>query len=178
MSALHSAIVAIASSLSLLSLILIYGLLRRLRALEAQLGDSVPSTPRPGHRIKDFSVVTVDGATLGRDDLNGPDTIVALLSVGCEACEKIVTELTARPLGVPVVALIYAGDREAASRLTDTLRRELGDRCRVAVVSHGEVAMAFQVGSFPTLVRVREGVVRAAGSSLSELETADAAHVA
>ena len=160
--------------LGLANLVLVYGVIRRLRALESRIASAGtpdatgPMVPQPGRRIDTFRAVTVDGQTLGVDDLTGSQTLVAFLSAGCGSCDQVLAELGAVCDGTPTLVFVHREQGDAAAeveRITNAAQA-VG---RVAVVGYDEVSGAFGVTAFPTVLRVGDGVIQAAGHALHDL---------
>jgi len=164
------ALVTLVGVIGLANLLFLYGVTRRLQALDKRVTSLDPPTgPQPGHRVGEFETTALDGRSFGTASLAGTDTLVALLTVGCGACDKVVGELGSVVDDASLAVLIQAGPEEDSDELVSAVRRSAGPETRIAVVPYGPVAAAFDVTAFPTVVSVSDGVVRTAGYSLSEV---------
>lgn len=170
MTEILTALVILVGVLGLANLLFLYGVIRRMRALEKRVVDADPPTgPQPGHRIGQFSATTLDGQDVGTADLAGTDTLVVLLTVGCGACDKIVGELPEVVDDASLLILVQAGPSEDSDQLVSSVRGSAATDARIAVVPYGPVASAFDVTAFPTVIRVSDGIVRASGYSFADV---------
>lgn len=158
--------VLLVGALGLLNLFIGYGIVRKLRDLDARVGPA-SGGPVSGHRITPFTATTVDGGPLSEADVASGESLVALLSPGCGSCDEVVAQLSAAPGSRSPILLVHSADADdpETARLVGAAR-QVG---RVAVVPFGDVPQAFGVTSFPTVVLVRDGRVHAAGYDLPEL---------
>lgn len=151
--ALLAAIVIVVGVLCLLNLLLIFGVIRRLREhaeMIARAGSAGPASPlglRAGESPGSFSALTSDGeAVPGAAGL----AVVAFFSTSCSMCPERVppfTEYLGRH-GVPresVLSVVVAHDGDASKYL-----ESLGAVSRVCVEQDGgAVGSAFKVNGFP-----------------------------
>jgi hypothetical protein len=170
MTGILTALVILVGIIGLGNVMFLYGVTRRLRLLDERVTSlNSPSGPQPGHRVGAFSATTLDGRDVGTADLEGTDTLVALLTVGCGACDKVVGELADVGGDTPLLVLVQAGESEDSGELVGSVRGNTSAGARIAVVPYGPVASAFDVNSFPTIMRVSDGVVRASGYSFADV---------
>ncbi|GAA3441501.1 TlpA family protein disulfide reductase [Planomonospora venezuelensis] len=150
-----TAAVVFVGLLCLLNLVLVLGVVKRLRQhseLLAGSGHQAPATmPEPGGAIGDFLAHTTGGAAVDRARLAG-GTIVGFFSPGCAPCERKLpgfirfAAADARPvLAVVVASAEEAGPTAEALSATATVVVEGLD---------GPVARAFGVDAFPTFCLV------------------------
>ncbi|WP_163509046.1 redoxin domain-containing protein [Fodinicola acaciae] len=151
------ALVAVLTVLCLLNLLLVFGVIRRLREhtelLAAQKGGT--ATVSIGERISDFEATTVDGMPLSNADL-GAETVAAFFSPSCKPCQAKLPRFVEYAGQLPggrdqVLVTVAAEDAAEASEFV----RKLSPVARVVVEEgNGPVAEAFGVQMFPTLLRV------------------------
>lgn len=175
-------VLAVLGPLGLANLVLVVGLLHRLRrhdALMQMMIDGV-ANPEPmmleaGQEVRPFSAATVDGVPVGSTDLRGR-SLVAFLSPTCPACIDSLPLFLARAQLIPggaeqVLAVVVGRDGETAE-----LRERLEPVARVVVEQpSGPVAAAFGVVGFPAFAVLDEHTVAASDFALERLpETAAA----
>ncbi|MEV4576761.1 TlpA disulfide reductase family protein [Nonomuraea jabiensis] len=169
------AIVALVSVLTVLNLLLTFGVIRRLREhTELLAGRATPivgETPSlpVGRQVGDFAATTTDGEPVARALLAG-DTLVAFLTPGCEPCEESLPHLVEAakkwPGGRRNTLVVVTGRRDRAA---DHVER-LAPVARVVVEApDGPIATGFGVTAYPLF-----GVVDSSGQVLRS-ETAPAA---
>jgi cytochrome oxidase Cu insertion factor (SCO1/SenC/PrrC family) len=151
------ALVALLAVLCLLNLVMMFGVVRRLREhtelLAAQ--KSGGATVSVGELVGDFEVTTVDGATLTRTDLSG-DTVAAFFTPSCQPCQAKLPHFVEFAGQLPagrdqVLVTIAAEDPADAAEFV----AKLSPVARVVVEEgSGAVAEAFGVQMFPTMLRV------------------------
>ncbi|MEV5571867.1 redoxin family protein [Spirillospora sp. NPDC052269] len=125
----------------------------------------------PGDRMPAFTATTMDGTTIGADDLTGRPTLVAFMSLDCSTCDESVPELAerarlVRDVGGHVLATVVGVDASAS---------ELAARL-AAVADHvvpefldAPVATAFGVRFYPGFAYYGpDGVATAAGLGFEE----------
>jgi hypothetical protein len=153
--------------LSVLNLLLTFGVIRRLREhgqliADAGIGDGgrgAPTLP-VGQRVAEFSGTTTDGIPVSRDLLSG-HTLVAFLMTGCEPCQRRLPELveTARawPGGRDDTLVVVVGEGDAAAEYVD----QVAPVTRVVLEPRGsgEITAALSVQGYPQF-----GVVDSSGT--------------
>ena len=164
--------VALVGAIGLLNLVLILGIIRRLREHTALLsrssGGGADGVLAAGETVADFAVRTASGELLSRDRI-GRDAVVAFFSPNCRPCRERMPEFAAYAKGLaggdtPVVAAV-TGDESEGAELIAGLRP-------VADVVVGEeavrLATAFGVQGYPSFYLMEEnGRVAASGHGLS-----------
>ncbi|GAA0240414.1 TlpA disulfide reductase family protein [Cryptosporangium japonicum] len=152
------AALVVTNVLTLLNLLLLFGVIRRLR--EQQDNPVPPGRPGPaslpvGTRVEAFTTVDTEGRALALDEL--PDgTVVAFFSPGCAPCEvllpKFVAHAEARPGGRDGIVAVVVGPPSETPAYAD----RLGPVARVVVEEPGSgaVASAFAVTGYPTVFQL------------------------
>ncbi|MBL1082294.1 TlpA family protein disulfide reductase [Streptomyces actinomycinicus] len=169
-----TAVVTLFGLMSIVNLILTFGVVRRLRTQEdgstpAAEGDPFQGSGLTvGEPVGSFSVHDTEGRPVTRDSLR-EGMLVAFLSPGCLPCEELlpgVVELarTAGP-GQVLAAVVVDGDDGARP---DAFVAALSPVATVAVTRlGGELTRAFEIKGLPTAVRIGpEGRVAARGRAL------------
>jgi hypothetical protein len=156
--------VLLLTALTLFNLVVVLGVVRRLRAHEARLGNLAEPPPvatvAAGERVGDFTAATVGERVVDRASLRGR-TLVGFFSPDCPACHERLGDFRAaaarHPGDVLAVVVRDGGDVDpvlAALDGTDTIVED-GD---------GPMAKAFGVRGFPAFVLLRDdGVVESTG---------------
>jgi thiol-disulfide isomerase/thioredoxin len=167
------------AALCLLNLLLVVGVIRRLREHTELIEDVRSSASGPpvrimlpaGEEVGDFSARTVDGAAVSRGSLDG-DTLVGVFSPGCPACAEQLPLFTALAASFPggrdrVLAVVVGDAEEAAAEVA-----ALAPVARVVQEAHGgDASTAFGVNGFPALARVDPaGRVLASGYRVADVE--------
>ena len=161
---------AVLATVALSNLFVSFALIGRLRVLDSRLhatsaGDAM--LPRPGERVRPFRATTADGQLITADRLEQGATLVGFFSPDCRECKRVVADLFAHPPTLPIFAVVEGNRGLPASA---TLVAELG---RLGLVAYGDdndgLQQAFQLSSFPTLIRTQDGTVAAAGHQLSDV---------
>ncbi|MEV4415757.1 hypothetical protein [Catellatospora sp. NPDC049609] len=161
-------VVAVLSVATVLNLVLCLAIIRKLRS--APLGAAEDRhLPVVGTAVGDFAA-TGDDAVLRRADL--PTTaVVGFFSASCAPCKSTIARIAAGEHDLPPGDRLWfvvadAGDPAARPMVTG-----LSGTGRVAVVDGGDpVLRAFGgINGYPTLLEVRDGVIRAASHDLDEL---------
>ncbi len=110
------------------NMLLTWGMLRRLRALQEQIAAGVAVPPgnglHAGDEVPDFSATTPAGATVTRDDVLRGETVLVFMSPHCEACETHLPSVRLLGRDAAVVAVID-GDLAESAHLLDGLQGEI-----------------------------------------------------
>ena len=175
------AAVVIVGVLCVLNLLLVYGVIRRLREHSELLAQGPPAVPdlmaRPGAVVGAFTATTVDGDEVVADDL-GPGTLVGFFSPSCPACAhqlpKFLDAASAHPGGQDRVLAVVIGGREDAAEQVAALSA----RARVVVAPPGaEIENAFEVKGYPAFALLGEDRVVTASGMMTPVADAAAAAV-
>ena len=168
MAGIVSAVVAL-SVLSLANLALLFALISRVRTLQELVlkNRTQDGLPQRGDPIGRFEITTTTGDVITDVSLALETTLVGLFMPNCVPCEQVQAELRDRPPGVPMLAFIHAkADESSAAAMSDAL----GQFARVAYAeAEDSVSRAFRTAGYPTLLRVENGLVAAAGHRLSDV---------
>ncbi|WP_235921644.1 TlpA family protein disulfide reductase [Lentzea tibetensis] len=165
--------VVLAVVLSLVNILLLFAVLRRLREYGAKLA-AVPSAAQSmferdnelnGQQIPEFTASTVDGRTITRDDLAGRRVLVGFFAPGCKPCHEHAPEFA--NMDVPAYAFV-SGDGPQADELTRLLS---GSTAVVVGEAMSGLENLLGVKSFPTFLAIDEtGTVERATISLHDLQ--------
>ncbi|GII65755.1 hypothetical protein Skr01_58400 [Sphaerisporangium krabiense] len=163
--------------LSVLNLLLTYGVIRRLRRHATLIeGGAMSGGPpmtmlEPGTTVGDFAVLTTDGVPLTRETLPGR-TLVAFFSSSCRPCRDKLPAFVEQAHG-------YSGGRDATVCVVIGDTAESADMvaalepvAHVVTGEHGddEISRAFQVQGYPSYYLTRDkGVVEAGAFDLAAL---------
>ncbi len=150
---------------------LILGLVARLRVLETAAAAGAPALrlPELGRAIRPFELTTTSGESLDDRGFASGTTVVGFFTVGCRKCARIRSALIATPPSLPVVVMINGNPDEPE---TQSMGAPLLGVGRVAYFEDLLVARAFGVLGYPTLLRVEDGKIAAAGRDLEEIGAA------
>lgn len=157
--------------ISAATLALVFSLIGRVRtlqqAVEAGGGKSEDALPRPGERIGPFEAITVQGETLTQQSLATETTLVGFFTPNCIPCERVEALLLESPPGWPMIAFVDGDPADDETRKVGAL---LARVARVAYASSTDaVTRTFRASGYPTLLRIENGTVAAAGHRLSDV---------
>lgn len=168
--------VIVVAALGLVNLMLLYGVIRRLREhtelLSAKHGPAEPYQfgLAVGGEVGDFAVTTVDGVPVDRGSLAGP-MLVGFFTPSCQPCREQLPMFVRRASRYPggrdrVLAVVTAADTDAVD-MVETLRTVAA----VVTVDGSDAGMtqAFQVTGFPAFFLLADGVVQASEFQVSAL---------
>jgi thiol-disulfide isomerase/thioredoxin len=171
-----SAAIVLIGALCLLNLVLLLGLLRRLRRGDALDGRSFAGTMTAqgltlGRKPAPFGVRTLEGQELTEAHLAGNPALVGFFSPGCKPCSEQAPKfaaLAARwPGGSDRVFVVIADDSPAAAEYA---RQFEGIAQRVIDGVSGQVCTAYGVTAFPAFGLLDEdGAVAAEGTTVDSL---------
>lgn len=157
------AAVVLLGVLCLVNLLLMIGILRRMRATSAWQPEPLFALG-PGSAVGEFSVMTTTGEPVSADILTGT---VAFFSAGCAACHELLPSFLehAREVGRDKVLAVVGGSDEETVRALAPVARVV-----VADLGGGPVARAFQNSWTPALYLVGDDHrVVAVGTRVAEL---------
>jgi thiol-disulfide isomerase/thioredoxin len=164
------AALVVTNLVTLFNLLLLFGVIRRLRLQETPARRPEPLAPA-GTLVGDFAAVITAGDTVRRGDLPG-DAVVGFFSPGCEPCEALMPEFIAYAEGLPtgpdsVLAVVVGQAGEAAQVAAAAERLSRVARVVVEEAPGGPVAEAFRVHGFPAVFRLDgAGRVLSSGTTL------------
>ncbi|MFC5180503.1 peroxiredoxin family protein [Actinomadura harenae] len=155
--------------LSVLNLLLTFGILRRMRA-DAAAGPQAPAGAgdmfalKPGATVPDFQAVTTRDEPVTRESAAG---VVAFFSADCDGCHDLLPSFLERAgaLGRENVLAVFGGDEpETVAELEKVARVVQADR------DGGAVSRAFQNEWTPALYLLGEdGRITGSGARMHEL---------
>ncbi|WP_405358874.1 hypothetical protein OG535_05965 [Kitasatospora sp. NBC_00085] len=157
------------------NLVLTFAVIRRLRTLEEGGPGAPDALPAVGTAVGEFSAVTTFGEELTVADVASGDAFAGFVMVGCTPCGTLIDSLAGgAATGADDPLFFVIGDPESPE--TRRMTAALGAVGRVAVVAEKSSATAAfgQVGAFPTLLRLKDGVITAAGHELADVVPAPA----
>ncbi len=175
------AAVVVVGVLCLLNLLLMYGVIRRLREHTKLLAQRPAGMPDiiagAGSTVGTFTASTVDGDSLNVDDL-ATGTMVGFFSPGCSACveqlPRFVDAAAAHPGGQDRVLAVVIGSEDGATEYVSSL----SPKARVVVEPHGsEIEKAFAVRGYPGFALVGAGGVVTVSGDLEKVAAASIAAV-
>jgi hypothetical protein len=167
------ALAAIAVAISLFNLLLILGIVRRMREMGPMISAdylAIESGPQPGMQLPEFVARTTGGDQADRSTLSAGRGLVAFLSTGCSACRGELPQLrdyVAKQRVDPAHSFVFiSGDPAGESDYATTASAF----AQVVVEeSDGPLARIFDIKAFPTVLALRDGRVQANAPSVSAL---------
>lgn len=173
MAAIVAAIVVVALVAGL-NVLFSLALARRLRLLGEQgTGRSASDetkalVPSIGHVVSPFETKTVGGTSLTDADFNSSSSLVLFASVGCSPCERLKTELLENPPSEIVRVFVHGSDSDQPPPFAAALEAISNE---VVWMGSDETARRVfgDVGLFPTILRIVNGVVVASGTRLEDI---------
>lgn len=164
MLAVLTAAVAVCVTLTLLNLVLLFAVIRKLRD-QPQQPQFVPQTLDVGTTVRRFETTTTTGATITEESLTS--TVVAFVSPSCAPCRDLVASIRemAPRLGDPLLLVVV-------EEVDDATRAAVAGVDGVTIVADDQstaVTSAFGVSSFPTVARVQGRLVVHSGSRFADV---------
>lgn len=152
-------------------LLLSLALARRVRLLQGLGRPTRNSDPELiGEVVSPFETTALDGHLVNDDRFSQGSTLVAFLAAGCEPCVRLKREILASPPREPFV--LFASGRDDGGM--PAFVSELAEVAQEAVWTEDGslVSQAFRIRAFPTVLRVVNGVIVAAGLSFEDVRVA------
>ena len=163
---------ALLAGLAALGLFLSLALVRVLRPLQTAIEErGIPDKmlPRIGGSIARFRVQMGDGSTVTDEALRIGTTLVGFFLPHCPSCDRLHARLLAEPSPWPLLAFVVdAGPEDPDAQAVMDKFAAVG-RSGLAT---DEVRRAIGLGddaAFPTLVRIENGILTAAGRRLPQV---------
>jgi thiol-disulfide isomerase/thioredoxin len=167
------AALVVTNVLTLLNLLLLFGVIRRLREYPAQLAAGLPgpSLLPAGTQVEAFATTDADGRPVHREEL--PEgTVVGFFSPGCAPCEALLPKFVTHAAGMPggresAVAVVTGTPEDVSNYVT-----QLSPVARVVIEepAGGVVVRAFEVSAYPAVFQLDgDGRVLASAASLERL---------
>jgi thiol-disulfide isomerase/thioredoxin len=170
--AVLSAAVVLVGVLVVVDLLLSFGLIRRLRVVQARGREQATRLPEVGRHLGPFEARTLDGGTISEQDLADGMTVALFLAAGCPPCERFKAELLDRPFEAPTVVFVRETEITADTVATVEIAEELSEiGATVSIIEpESPVIAAFGIYGYPTAVLVWNGSVVAAGNDRTPLD--------
>jgi hypothetical protein len=169
--AVLAAAVVLVGVLVVVDLVLSFGLIRRLRELQARGRLQTTRLPELGAHVGPFEARTLDGGKISEQDLTDGMTVALFLAAGCPPCERFTAELLDRPFEEPTVVFVRESDITADTIATVAIAEDLREIATVSIVDQeSPVITAFGIYGYPTAVLVRHGSVVAAGNDRNAID--------
>jgi len=151
-----------------LNLLLTLVLVRRVRPLQKLIEErGIPDAmlPRIGRSVAPFRVEMADGSVITDDALRTGTTLVGFFLPHCPSCDRMVARMIEEPPPWPLLAFVEGapGDPEA---LAEVEKLAAVGRPGLATDEVQRAVGLSDSAAFPTLVRIDNGVVTAAGRRL------------
>lgn len=154
-----AAVVALIGALTVLNLLLIMAVMRRLKqqnTVSTVNGNEsdIPELPI-GSRIPEFRAESTSGAIVTTGDLIGSESVFAFFDTGCSVCKstipKLIDHADTHGLKADQVIAVVGGSENSAGEYLEKL-----DGAATVIVedSVGPVASAFSIAGFPAFVIV------------------------
>ncbi|MEU4623722.1 hypothetical protein AB0G04_27600 [Actinoplanes sp. NPDC023801] len=165
------ALIALFGTLTLLNLLLTFGIIRRLRRRPANTTlVTYSGFPAPGSLVGDFADRDLTGRPVSRMDLAGR-TVVGFFSPGCDACRDGLAGFVTAARSQPSLAVVMSDAASAAEYLPS-----LTPVSRVVLQEpDGPLIAAFTVTAFPSFFVVEAGRIVAGSVTLDDLPISAAA---
>jgi hypothetical protein len=170
MSSVTLAMIVVLALIEILTLALVYLLIRRVNSLaKAQdAGHELPVKPAPGHLVGSFEVSLGAGRSISDRTFSKGEHVVIFLLPGCVACENVVTGIRNGALAGELGTVFIAGN--ATDPDCEALAGQLSEHLPIVYIEPvGQVTKAFDIIGFPSVVRLDKGVVSASGLDLASI---------
>jgi thiol-disulfide isomerase/thioredoxin len=147
--------------------VLLLAVVRRLRLQRPTL----PPFPLPpvGMQAPSFVAQDADGNPV--DDgfyFEDGEVIVAFFSDDCQPCERVKAELARDPIASPFLAFLHTADGGSDQAEFAAGLAHAGARI-VLLEPESDIPKRFSVSAFPTLLRLRDGIVVTSTIKLAEI---------
>jgi thiol-disulfide isomerase/thioredoxin len=144
------AAVVLVGLLGLANLLLLFGVIRRLRKMAAQPSPMMDDGPALGEKLPEFAATTTDGEPISAELLGGP-ALIGLFSPDCGPCRELLPTFIERAgrMSEQVLAVVVAGSDEEAA--TDVARLAKVARV-VREQPMGAIQTALKVNGYPTVI--------------------------
>lgn len=161
-------------ALLLFNLLLTFGLIRRLRQVQSGVSADPdgPTLPDIGTAVGGFRATVTTGAAVSSDDLARGSRLVGFFSLTCSPCQALKAALLTDPPAERFLAFVLYDEEPDLASAATTMAEELAAIADVAVVrTESAATRAFGIRAYPSLIRVEDGVITAAGHHRSDLAT-------
>jgi len=163
------------------NLLVTFAVIRRIAAVEGANGaprPGVPLVPDVGREVADFAAALLSGGEISRRELAGRSVIAIFVSPGCSPCRELIALLKSGRGPVDAPLLIFIAGSADDTVVLDTAAELSFSTWIGAADPAGPVTKAFGVLGYPTVLRVDDGVVTAAGTRLDAVENRQTATAA
>jgi len=163
--------VGLLAVLTALNLLILLGVVRRLRTINASSGYNPPSEilPPVGTRVGEFTVTAVDGTSVSQADLATGSSLVVMLSPGCTPCQDTAANLAKQRDQLPERTYVLVRTELDEPDL-EAMLATLAGVGTVATFSGGDgVEQAFGGRGYPTGILVEDGAVKAASFTYTDV---------
>jgi hypothetical protein len=156
---------------ALANLVLLLGVAARIRVLHTAALSRTPTSrlPEVGRAVRAFEVASISGAPITDRALAAGTTIVGFFTTGCRKCARIRAALADAPPALPTVLMINGDPGDAETQAMGSSLVGVGE---IAYFEDLAVARAFGVLGYPTLLRIEDGRIAAAGRALEDVGAA------
>jgi hypothetical protein len=167
MAALTAVVVALSIAVAA-NFLLLLAVVRKLR-LQRPAPPSVVDLPRVGMKAPAFAVRDSDGRSIDDGFYPKPgEAVVAFLSDDCPPCERVKAELARDPIAGPFLAFVQTAS--GGSQQTEFAAALARTGARTVLLKQGsDIPGRFSVSAFPTLLKLRDGIVVASSVSLADV---------
>ncbi len=176
MSPMTAAILSVLGIVEAITLVLVYVLIRRVNALGQSGHSGADQTwkPRAGHLVGDFRLQSSDGREISTRTVSSGTHIAAFVLPGCESCKELVAEFGNGGID-PAQLTVFVASGPADPDSIDLVKSLPAGASIGFIEPRGSIIDAFDILGFPTVIRIEDGAVAAAGLSLSTVRSASLA---
>ncbi len=166
-----TAVSVVLTVIALANLVLLLGIVARLRLLHTAALARAPASrlPEVGRAIRPFELAATSGASITDRGLATGTTIVGFFTTGCRKCARVRAVLVETPPVHRTVVMINGNPDEAETQAMGAALTGVG---RVAYFEDLAVPRAFGVLGYPTLLRIEDGRIAAVGRDLEDIGAA------
>jgi thiol-disulfide isomerase/thioredoxin len=166
MAVLTAAVVALSIAVAANFFVLL-AVVRRLR-MQRPAAQAI-DVPMVGMRIPSFSVEDVDGHAIDEGFCSEhAEAVIGFFAEDCAPCERVRTQLEHDPLQDPLLAFVQPSPGSSYGAEFAVAFAGTGART-VLLDPNSDLRKRFSVSAFPTLMRVRNGVVVASSVKLADI---------
>jgi hypothetical protein len=172
MTALALAAALLALGVSVLTLLIVLGAVRRMRTAGWTRSTAVDTLPPIGLTVPSFRYLDASGNPIDSNRLASGRHAVAFVSSACDACHDSVPQWVALAgkLGTERSLAVLLDDSEDHA-LTASMLQRLTGAGTVLIEAEGDrgVSKLFGVASFPTFLGLQDGVIRLSSHRTNDL---------
>ena len=159
---------ALLAGVAALNMVLSLALVRRIRPLQILIEErGIPDgmLPRIGASVARFRVELADGSVVTDEAVRTGTTLIGFFLPHCPSCDRMYARMREEPLPWPLLAFVEGAAEDPDARAVLEKFAAVGR----TGIANDEVQRAVGLGenaAFPTLVRIENGIVTAAGRRL------------